>query len=63
MNGQLLAAPEWVFEAIPKLEFDHTEKLVVEAGHDQWAHLAGVKRAPILEPEFDQALSLEICFG
>ena len=58
MNGQLLAAPELVFEAIPALEFDHTEQLVAEAGHDQWAHLAFVEPAPILELEFDHALSL-----
>ena len=35
MNGQQLAAPEGVFEAIPALEFDHTANLVAEAGHDQ----------------------------
>ena len=24
LNGEQLAAPEWVFEAIPELEFDQT---------------------------------------
>ena len=32
--GQELAAPEAVFEAIPELEFDQTENLRVEAGHE-----------------------------
>ena len=32
MNGQHLAAPEGVFEAIPELEFDQTANLVAEAG-------------------------------
>ena len=36
MNGEQLAAPEGVFEAIPELEFDHALNLVAEAGHDQW---------------------------
>lgn len=58
MNGQLLAAPELVFEAIPALEFDHTEQLVAEAGHDQWAHPAVAELAPISELEFDHALNL-----
>ena len=30
-----------VFEAISELEFDQTANLAVEAGRDQWAHLAG----------------------
>ena len=41
LNGQQLAAPEGVFEAIPELEFDQTLNLAVESGRDQWAHLAG----------------------
>ena len=32
LNGQQLAAPEVVFEAIPELEFDQTENLAAEAG-------------------------------
>ena len=36
LNGQQLAAPEGVFEAIPELEFDQMLNLAAEAGHDQW---------------------------
>ena len=32
MNGEQLAIPEWVFEAIPELEFDQTPNVVAEAG-------------------------------
>ena len=32
MKGEQLAAPEWVFEAIPELEFDQTANLAAEAG-------------------------------
>ena len=32
LNGQQLAAPEGVFEAIPELEFDQTPNVVAEAG-------------------------------
>ena len=35
LNGQQLAAPEGVFEAIPELEFDQTPNVVAEAGRDQ----------------------------
>ena len=31
LNGEQLAAPEWVFEAIPELEFDQTANLAAEA--------------------------------
>ena len=41
MSGDQLAAREGVFEAISELEFDQTANLAVEAGRDQWAHLAG----------------------
>ena len=58
LNGQQLAAPEWVFEAIPELEFDQTANLAAEAGHDQWTHLAGAAADPIPELEFDQTLGL-----
>ena len=58
MNGQQLAAPEWVFEAIPELEFDQTANLAAEAGHDQWTHPAGAAAEPIPELEFDQTLGL-----
>ena len=58
LNGQQLAAPEWVFEAIPDLEFDQTAILAAEAGHDQWTHPAGADAEPILELEFDQTLGL-----
>ena len=54
--GQELAAPEAVFEAIPELEFDQTENLRVEAGHDRLVHNAGVDAEPIPELEFDQTL-------
>ena len=46
MNGEQLAAPEWVFEAIPELEFDQTANLAAEAGHDQWTHHAGAAAEP-----------------
>ena len=58
LNRQQLAAPEWVFEAIPDLEFDQTAILAAEAGHDQWTHPAGADAEPILELEFDQTLGL-----
>ena len=32
LNGLQLAAPEWVFEAIPELEFDQTANHAAEAG-------------------------------
>ena len=56
LNGQQLAAPEWVFEAIPELEFYQTANLVAEAGHDQWTHPAGADAEPVPELEFDQTL-------
>ena len=58
MNGQLLAAPEGVFEAIPELEFYQTANLVAEAGHDQWTHRAGADAEPVPDLEFDQTLGL-----
>ena len=58
MNGQQLTAPEGVFEAIPELEFDQTENLAAESGHDQWTHLASADVGPIRELEFDQTLGL-----
>ena len=58
MNGQQLAAPEGVFEAIPELEFAQTANLAEEAGHDQWTHPAGADAEPIPELEFDQSLGL-----
>ena len=61
MNGQQLAAPEGVFEAIPELEFDQTANLAAEAGHDQWTHPAGVDAEPVPELESDQTLELLIC--
>ena len=61
MNGQQLAAPEGVFEAIPELEFDQTANLAAEAGHDLWTHPARADAEPIPELEFDQTLGLEIC--
>ena len=54
--GQELAAPEAVFEAIPKLEFDQAATLRAEAGHDRLLHNAGVDAEPIPELEFDQTL-------
>ena len=54
--GQRLAASESVFEAIPELEFDQTENLTAEAGHDRLLHNAGVDAEPISELEFDQTL-------
>ena len=58
MNGEQLAAPEWVIEAIPELEFDQTLNLVAEAAHDQRTLLAGAAAEPIPELEFDQTLGL-----
>ena len=58
MNGQQLAAPEGVFEAIPELEFDQTANLAAEAGHDQWTHPAGTDAEPVSELEFDQTMGL-----
>ena len=58
MHGEQLAAPEWVFEAIPELEIDQTANLVAEAGHDQWTHLADADAEPVPELEFDQTLCL-----
>ena len=58
MNGQQLAAPEGVFEAIPELEFDQTANLAAEAGHDRWTNRAGADKEPIPELEFDQTLGL-----
>ena len=58
LNGQQLAAPEGMFEAIPELEFDSTANLAAEAGHDQWTHPAGAAAEPIPELEFDQTLGL-----
>ena len=58
MNGQQLAAPEGVFEAIPELEFDQTANLAAEAGHDQWTHLAGADAERVPDLKFDQTLGL-----
>ena len=58
MNGQQLAAPEGVFEAIPELEFDQTANLAAEAGRDLRMHPAGTDAEPIPEQEFDQTLGL-----
>ena len=58
LNGQQLAAPEWVFEAIPELEFDQTANLAAEAGHDLGTHPAGADAESVPELEFDQTLGL-----
>ena len=58
LNGEQLAAPEWVFEAIPELEFDQTANLAAEAGHDQWTHPAGADAEPIPELEPNQRLGM-----
>ena len=58
MNGQQLAAPEGVFEAIPELELDQTANLAAEAGHDQWTHLAGADAERVPDLKFDQTLGL-----
>ncbi len=59
--GQELAAPETVLEAIPDLEFDQTESLRAEAGHDRLGHDAGVDAEPIPELEFDQTIRWLSC--
>ena len=61
LNGQQLAAPEWVFEAITELEFDQMSMLAAEAGRDLWTHPAGADAEPIPELEFYQAVGLCIC--
>jgi len=60
-SGQEPAAPETVFEAIPDLEFDQTERLTAEAGHDRLLRNAGVDAEPIPELEFDQTLGWKSC--
>ena len=55
---QQLAATEGVFESIPELEFDQTDDLAAEAGHDQWTHLAGADAKPVPGLEFDQTVGL-----
>ena len=56
LNGQQLAAPDRVFEAIPELEFVQTANLAAEAGRDLWTHPAGTDAEPVLEQEFDQTV-------
>ena len=58
LNGQQLAAPERVFEAIPELEFDQTANRGAEAGHDLMTQTTGAPAEPIPELEFDQTLGL-----
>ena len=58
MNGQQLAAPEGVFEAIPELEFAQTANLAEEAGRDRSAHTAGTDAEPVPDLELDQTLGL-----
>ena len=58
MNGQQLAAPEWVLEAIPELEFDQTANLADDAGHDRWPHPVCADAGPIPELDSDQTLGL-----
>ena len=58
MNGQHLAAPEGVFEAIPELEFGQTANLAAEAGRELWTHPAGADAEPVPDLEFDQTLGL-----
>ena len=58
LNGPQLAAPEGVFEAIPKLGCDQMANLVAEAGRDLRTHPAGADAEPIPELEFDQTLGL-----
>ena len=58
MNGLQLLTSEWVFEAIPELEFDQSANLVAEAGHDQWTHPAGADAEPVPDLELDHALGL-----
>ena len=53
MNGQQLAAPEWVFGAIPELEFDQTANLAAEAGRDLGTQTTGADAEPVPELEFD----------
>ena len=60
MNGQLPAASDKVFEAIPELEFHQTANVVAVAGRDLWTHPAGVDVELILELEFDQTLQVLI---
>lgn len=56
MNGRQLAAPEEVFEAIPRLNFYQTANLAGEAGHDRWTHPVGADAESILDLEVERAL-------
>ena len=58
MNGEQLAAPEWVIEAIPELEFDQTLNLAAEARRNLQTHLARAEPEPIPALEFDQTMGL-----
>ena len=58
MNGQQLAAPEGVFEAIPELEFNQAANLAAEAGHVLWTHPEGADAEPVSELESDQNLGM-----
>ena len=58
MNGQQLAAPERVFEAIPELEFNEAANLAAEAGHDLRTRRARADAESIPELEFVQTLGL-----
>ena len=58
LNGQQLAAPEWVFEAIPALAFDRMANLAAEVGHDLWTNPARADAEPVPDLEFDQTLGL-----
>ena len=58
MNGLQLLTSEWVFEAIPELEFAQTAYLAVEADLVLWTRRAGADAKPIPELEFDQNLRL-----
>ena len=56
MNGQQLAGPEGVFEAIPELESDQTANLDGESIHAPCMHAADLGAEPIPELEVDQTL-------
>ena len=55
---QQLAAPEWVFEAVPEAGFDQTASLVAEVSRDLWTHPGGAYAEPIPEVVFHQTFGL-----
>lgn len=58
MLVEQLAAPEWVLEAIPELEFAQTTNHTAEEGRDLWTNPARAHAEPIPDLEFGPTLGL-----